>query len=62
MFAYQKRPQNLCCVFQALGRQSGDNNNWPGTLALVHSYITHKTGEYQCFQELSLFIPMSHHT
>jgi len=29
---------------QALGKLCGGKDDWPGTLALVHSYLTHKAG------------------
>lgn len=40
-------PQGLwsCPKCKALGNKTGDNNNLPGTLALVHSYITHKAAK-----------------
>ena len=31
-------------IVQALGKLCGGNDDWPGALALVHSYLTHKAG------------------
>jgi len=34
-----------CNWWQALGKLCGGKDDWPGTLALVHSYLTHKAGK-----------------
>lgn len=36
--------EQMFVVAQALGKLCGGNDDWPGALALVHSYLTHKAG------------------
>jgi hypothetical protein len=42
-----------CPKCQALGKLCGGKDDWPGTLALVHSYLTHKAAREEDKQKMT---------